>query len=82
MLKALYGCVQASKLWYNSFTAFLRLLGYEHSPTDPCVLRRIFENKIYLLTIYVDFILVLANEAEVTRIKEAFVKEFRHADYT
>ena len=77
LLKALYGCVQASKLWYNKLTAFLRSLGYEHSPTDPCVLRKIVDGKVYLLTIYVDDILVFADENEVTRIKEAFVKEYQ-----
>ena len=69
--------MQASKLWYNKLTAFLRSLGYEHSPTDPCVLRRIVEDKVYLLTIYVDDILVLADEEEVQRIRDAFVEEYQ-----
>mmetsp|Transcript_2609 Transcript_2609/g.3980 ORF Transcript_2609/g.3980 Transcript_2609/m.3980 type:complete len:661 (+) Transcript_2609:626-2608(+) len=78
LLKALYGCVKASNLWYNKLTAFLRSLGYEHSPTDPCVLRKIVDGKVYLLMIYVDDILVFAeDEAEVMRIKEAFVTEYQ-----
>ena len=32
LLKALYGCVQASKLWFDKLTKFLRTQGYEHSP--------------------------------------------------
>ncbi len=39
LLKALYGCVQASKLWFEKLTKVLRCEGYEHSPTDPCVMR-------------------------------------------
>ena len=39
LLKALYGCVQASKLWYKKLTKFLQEQGYEHSPTDPCIMR-------------------------------------------
>jgi hypothetical protein len=35
LLKALYGCVQASKLWFEKLTKVLRREGYEHSPTDP-----------------------------------------------
>jgi len=77
LLKALYGCVQASKLWYNKLTAFLRSLGYEHSPTDLCVLRRIVGDKVFLMTIYVDDILVMADEEEVTRIRDAFVQEYQ-----
>ena len=69
--------MQASKLWHNKLTAFLCSLGYEHSPTDPCVLRRIVEDKVYLLTIYVDDILVLADEEEVQRIRDAFVEEYQ-----
>jgi hypothetical protein len=29
-------------------------LGYEQSETDPCVFRRIVENRLYLITVYVD----------------------------
>ena len=39
LLKALYGCVQASKLWFNKLTKVLHREGYEHSPADPCVMR-------------------------------------------
>jgi len=77
LLKALYGCVQASKLWYNKLTKFLRSLGYEASPTDPCVMRKIVGDKVYLLVIYVDDILVLADEHEIERIRDAFVQEFQ-----
>jgi hypothetical protein len=41
--KALYGCVQASKWWYEKLHAFLMRLGYEQSETDPCVFRRIVQ---------------------------------------
>jgi len=77
LLKALYGCVQASKLWYNKLTKFLRSLGYEHSPTDPCVMRKLVDGSIYLLVIYVDDILVLASEEEMARLKDAFIAEFQ-----
>lgn len=76
LLKALYGCVQASKLWYNKLTKFLRSLGYEASPTDPCVMRKIVGDKVYLLVIYVDDILVLADEHEIERIRDAFVQYY------
>ncbi len=59
ILKALYGCVQASKLWFEKLTKVLRCEGYEHSPTDPCIMRQIVRNKIVLLLIYMDDILIL-----------------------
>jgi len=59
LLKALYGCVQASKLWFKKLTKVLRCKGCEHSPTDPCVFRWIVRNRFVLLLIYVDEILFL-----------------------
>jgi hypothetical protein len=76
-LKALYGCVQASKLWYNKLTKFLREEGYESSPTDMCVMRKLSKDEIFFLVIYVDDILVFASEAETERLKDAFIKKFR-----
>jgi hypothetical protein len=42
LLKALYGCVQASKLWFEKLTKVLRHEGYEHSPMDQSILRTQF----------------------------------------
>jgi hypothetical protein len=39
LLKAIYGCVQAEKLWYDLLTKVLRSRGYVPSETDPCVMR-------------------------------------------
>ena len=64
LLKALYGCVQASKLWFDKLIEFLKREGYEQSPIDPCVLRRVDDNKVWLLLIYVDDVLVIADRAE------------------
>jgi len=62
LLKALYGCIQASKLWFNNLVRFLKSEGYEQSPTDPCVMRKVVGQTIFLLLIYVDNILVIAHE--------------------
>ena len=75
--KALYGCVQVSKLWYNKLTKFLREEGYEHSPTDPCIMQKIVGEEVFLLIIYVDNILVLAPKPEIKRLQQAFIKQFR-----
>jgi len=77
LLKALYGCVQASKLWYNELTKFVPAQGYEHCPTDPCVMRKIVGGKIFLLVIYFDDILVFADDEEMKDLKDAFIKEFQ-----
>ena len=42
LLKALYGCVESAKLWYDDLSATLcsRKLGYYVNPEDPCVFNR------------------------------------------
>ncbi len=76
VVKALYGCVQASKLWYNKLTKVLWVEGYKHSPTDHCVMRKVVNGKVFLLLIYVDDILILADTTEIEWIKKFFVREF------
>jgi hypothetical protein len=39
LLKAMYGCIQTSRLWFNLLTKVLRSVGYVTSETDPCVIR-------------------------------------------
>ena len=77
MLKALYPrCIQASKLWFDKLTKFLKNKGYEQSPIDPCVLRRVVNNKVWLLLIYVDDILVITDRSEIERLRTRFTEEF------
>ena len=42
--KALYGCVEAAKLWYDLLTKQLREYGFEPNPYDPCVLNKTGED--------------------------------------
>ena len=32
--KALYGCVQSARLWYNTLSKFLKSIGFEANPVD------------------------------------------------
>ena len=77
LLKALYGCIQASKLWFNHLVRFLKGEGYIQSPTDPCVMRKISDGKIFLFLIYVDDILVIATRSEMERLKQRFIERFQ-----
>jgi predicted small secreted protein len=77
LFKALYGCVQASKLWYEKVCKFLERLGYVQGEVDPCVFRRVVGEKVYLLTLYVDDILLIAERVEIERMEKAFVAAFQ-----
>ena len=71
-----YGCVQASKFWFDKFIRFLRSEGYEQSSTDPCVMWKIVDGKVCSLLIYVDDILVIAERCEIERLQQRFTEEF------
>ena len=38
--KALYGCVQSARLWYNTLSKYLQSIGFEPNPVDMCVFNR------------------------------------------
>jgi hypothetical protein len=75
--KALYGCVQASKLWYEKLRNFLVRIGYEQSETDQCVFRKVIGDRVYLITVYVDDLLIFATEDELERLRVVFTTEFK-----
>jgi hypothetical protein len=75
--KALYGCVQASKLWYEKLRSFLYKQGYLCSEVDPCLFCRVVREDVYLLVVYVDDVLLVAKRSELASLRDAFTKEFR-----
>jgi hypothetical protein len=60
MLKAMYGCVQASLLWYKLLTQVLCGIRFTISEVDRCVLWLVVGNIVNIILIYVDDILVFA----------------------
>jgi hypothetical protein len=77
LLKALYGCVQSGQLWYMKIKKVLRREGYIVTPTDQCIFRRVSESVICFLILYVDDILLFANEEEINRVEAFMQKEFK-----
>ena len=81
MKKAMYGCIQASSMWFKLLTKVLREFGYEHSPTDQCVMRKVKGKRIFLLLIYVDDILAIVDDKERMDLKEHLVGMFGTVQY-
>jgi hypothetical protein len=73
MLKAMYGCVQASVLWYALIRYELEKIGYQVSKTDRCVFTKQVGEKIFTLLLHVDDILALV-DAEEAKMLEANLK--------
>ncbi len=60
MLKAMYGCVQASLLWYKLLVKVLTGIGFVVCEVDRCVMRLIVNGIVNVILIYVDDLLVFA----------------------
>ena len=57
--KALYGCLQASLLWYNRLSDVLMACGYEKNAADPCVFSKGTGNSRCTLCVHVDDLLIV-----------------------
>ena len=42
--KALYGCVQSARLWYNTLSKYMKSIGFQPNPVDVCVFNRTDES--------------------------------------
>ncbi len=54
MLKALYGMMMSSLLYYLKFRVDLKGIGFRVNPNDPCVAKRIAKNRQHTVIWYVD----------------------------
>jgi hypothetical protein len=73
--KALYGCVQSAKLWYDHLTKTIKDLGFKENPYDPCVLNKIENGKQITVVIYVDDLLITCEDSDV---QNKFIEELKN----
>ncbi len=76
MLKAMYGCVQASLLWYRLLVKVLKDIGFQQCEVDPCIMRLVDNFVVNVIMIYVNNLLLFATKLVVNivlqRLKEKF----------
>jgi len=72
MLKGMYGCIQASALWYGLIKKFLEDQGYQVSAMD----RKRNGGRIYVLLLYVDDKLANVHDEEAEKLKQNLSKRF------
>ena len=65
ILRAIYGMLEASLLWYRKFRGDLVKIGFEFNPYDPCVANRIVNNKQHTVRFHVDDVLSSHMDPEV-----------------
>ena len=63
--RSIYGLKQASRSWNIRFDQAIESYGFEKSPDEPCVYKRIQGNAVSFLVLYVDDILLIGNDTEV-----------------
>jgi len=62
--KALYGLIEASKLWFKDITDFLKGLGFVANPKDECIFNTIRDGHQVTVALYVDDLLATSINPE------------------
>ena len=79
--KSLYGLKQNPRSWNNVFKEFMLSLGFVQSVTDPCVFIRVVNEKLTIVTVHVDdLILLTVTEEEMTDLKTSLANHFKMKD--
>ena len=84
---AIYGLKQASRSWNIRFDQAIKIFGFDKSPNDPCVYKRIQGVIVIFLVLYVDNILLIRNDVKVLSnvkgwLKDQFeLKDLREINY-
>ena len=63
--KALYGCIQSSKLWYEHLCGTLENMGFVRNPMDKCVFNKVIDGKQCTICVHVDDLLITCELEEV-----------------
>ena len=56
--KALYGCIESAKLWYDTISSQLRAMGFRPNDYDPCIFNKYVGGKQVTVALYVDDLMV------------------------
>jgi hypothetical protein len=82
MLKAMYGCVQASALWYVLIRSEFEKMGYSVSETDKCMfIKQVGEDKIFTLLLHVDDILAAVDAEEADELLKRLKRHFGEVQF-
>jgi hypothetical protein len=81
LLKSLYGLKQAPRNWNKNIVEQVKSLGFKQCILDNCMFVKHIGAEIYLISLYVDDILVAgSNLTEVERIKKQFTERYEMKD--
>jgi hypothetical protein len=78
--KSLYGLKQSPRAWFDRFRRAVCEMGYGQCNGDHTVFYRHSNQKITILAVYVDDIIITGDAAEITRVKNCLSKAFEVKD--
>ena len=80
--KALYGCVQSARLWYNTIRAYLESIGFVANTVDQCVFNRTANGNQCTVTLHVDDLLVMSQDkSDTVWLVEQLKKQYGEVKY-
>lgn len=78
LLKALYGCVESARLWFDMLSGVVTNLGFIPNGKDPCVFNMMKDGKQITVAVYVDDLMCTCeNEANLEWFVQALTSEFK-----
>ena len=63
--KALYGCIESAKLWFETLQNFLLELGFSQNPHDICVFNKDFNGQQCTICVHVDDLMITCKTKSV-----------------
>jgi hypothetical protein len=77
----IYRLKQAGWTWYQKLDACLDEIGLTQTTTDNCVYQRFDSQKVLLITVYVNDLIILSNDGRMmTELKEKLSEHFDMKD--
>lgn len=79
--KSLYGLKQASRVWNNQLDGALKAMGFARCISDTCIYHKIQGDKILIVAVYVDDLVILSNNATMkNELKRELHRQFHMKD--
>jgi len=81
--KALYGCVESAKLWYEHISSTLRSFGFMANPQDRCVFNQSYKGVQCTVCVYVDDLFITCrDQARADGVISKLIKQYKEVKVT
>ena len=79
--KSIYGLKEASRSWNKRFDQVIKSFGFDRNEEEPCVYRKMQNDIVVFLILYVDDILLIGNDFEMlSKVKIQLATQFQIKD--